>query len=89
MNRRRVFRLAAIFVACAWLPGGGLGFAQDEQQPQPTTVKDPVCGMKIDPATAKGKIEHKGKTYYFCSDDCKAKFQKEPAKYAEKENPKR
>ena len=26
--------------------------------------------------------DYKGKTYYFCSDDCKARFTKEPAKYA-------
>ena len=46
-----------------------------------TTVKDLVCGMDIDPATAAGKSEHNGQTYYFCSLGCKKSFDKEPAKY--------
>jgi YHS domain-containing protein len=28
------------------------------------------------------KLMYQGKTYYFCSDECKAKFEKNPAKYA-------
>jgi len=43
--------------------------------------KDPVCGMKVDPAKAAGKHEHKGKTYYFCSNGCLAKFKADPEKY--------
>ena len=46
-----------------------------------TTVKDPVCGMDIDPATAAGKSEYKGQTYYFCSGGCKKSFDKDPEKY--------
>ena len=49
-----------------------------------TTVKDPVCGMDIDPATAAGKSEYKGQTYYFCSPGCKKTFDKDPEKYAGK-----
>lgn len=45
------------------------------------TVKDPVCGMEIDPATAAGTSEYKGQTYYFCSAGCKKSFDKEPEKY--------
>lgn len=45
------------------------------------TVKDPVCGMEIDPATAAGTSEYKGQTYYFCSIGCKKSFDKEPEKY--------
>jgi Cu+-exporting ATPase len=45
------------------------------------TVKDPVCGMDIDPATAAGKSEYMGQTYYFCSLGCKKSFDKEPEKY--------
>jgi YHS domain-containing protein len=84
MNRRRVLSLAGLGLACACLPAGSIALAQGQGKPPTTTVKDPVCGMTIDPASAKGKIEHKGKTYYFCSDDCKAKFAKDPAQYAEK-----
>ena len=32
-----------------------------------TDVKDPVCGMDIETATAAGRTEHKGQTYYFCA----------------------
>lgn len=89
MNRPLMLRVAALLLVCAWLLTAGLVLAQDKTQPQPAGVKDPVCGMKIDPAKAKAKVEYKGKTYFFCSDECKGKFDKEPAKYAEKDkNPK-
>jgi Cu+-exporting ATPase len=42
------------------------------------TEVDPVCGMKVHPATAAGKHEYKGKTYYFCSTHCLHKFQSDP-----------
>jgi len=45
------------------------------------TVKDLVCGMEIDPATAAGTSEYKGQTYYFCSPGCKKSFDKDPEKY--------
>ena len=44
-------------------------------------VKDPVCGMSIDPATAKFSAEHAGETYYFCSVKCHDKFVADPAAY--------
>jgi Cu+-exporting ATPase len=47
-------------------------------------VVDPVCGMEIDPATAAGKSVYAGKTYYFCSKDEKAQFDKDPEKYLKK-----
>jgi Cu+-exporting ATPase len=43
------------------------------------TVKDPVCGMTVDPATAKGgSHEHAGTTYHFCSPGCRTKFASDP-----------
>jgi YHS domain-containing protein len=39
---------------------------------------DPVCGMKVDRATAR-QLEHDGRTYYFCSDHCRAAFEAQPA----------
>jgi Cu2+-exporting ATPase len=44
-------------------------------------VTDPVCGMKIDPETAFSKIEHEGRTIYFCSKTCEEEFRKNPKKY--------
>jgi len=44
-------------------------------------VKDPVCGMMVDPETAPAKSEYKGQTYYFCAPGCKVAFEKDPEKY--------
>ena len=46
-----------------------------------TLAKDPVCGMSVDPATAKHRLEYGGKTYYFCCDGCRTKFAADPARY--------
>lgn len=45
-------------------------------------TQDEVCGMRIDEAKAAGTSQHQGRTYYFCSPDCKSKFDAEPARYA-------
>lgn len=44
-------------------------------------VRDPVCGMTVDPATAKHSVRHQARDFYFCSAGCKAKFEAEPQKY--------
>jgi Cu+-exporting ATPase len=44
-------------------------------------VKDPVCGMSVDPETAAAHYEHRGQTYYFCCPHCREKFRTEPGKY--------
>ena len=44
-------------------------------------VKDPVCGMLVDPHTAKHRAEHQGHTYYFCNPRCREKFVTEPERY--------
>ena len=43
--------------------------------------KDVVCGMEVDPTKAAGNSQYNGKTYYFCSNGCKAKFDAEPTQY--------
>jgi P-type Cu+ transporter len=44
------------------------------------TAIDPVCGMKINPATARGgSFEHAGTTYYFCGPRCRERFAEDPA----------
>jgi Cu+-exporting ATPase len=43
---------------------------------------DPVCGMTVDPATAKHKIQHAGKPYYFCCAHCLQKFSAAPEQYS-------
>jgi Cu+-exporting ATPase len=43
--------------------------------------KDPVCGMRVDPAQAVSSAEHERKVYHFCSRGCAEKFQRDPQKY--------
>ena len=45
--------------------------------------RDVVCGMPVDPAKTAGTSEYKGKTYYFCSPSCKARFDANPGQYAD------
>lgn len=45
-------------------------------------AKDPVCGKTMKAAGAKIKTDFAGETYYFCSADCKAKFDQSPEKYS-------
>jgi Cu+-exporting ATPase len=44
----------------------------------PARAKDPVCGMGVDPATARYKTQHNGDEYFFCCAGCQAKFQTNP-----------
>jgi YHS domain-containing protein len=45
-------------------------------------VKDPVCGMDVDPARAPDHASHQGATYHFCSPACVQSFLDDPARYA-------
>ena len=47
----------------------------------PQVAIDPVCGMKVNLATATHSLDHAGKTYYFCCGGCLLKFAAEPAKF--------
>jgi P-type Cu+ transporter len=48
----------------------------------PTALaKDPVCGMSVDPVTAKHSAEHQGEKYFFCCAGCREKFGADPARY--------
>ncbi len=44
-------------------------------------VKDPVCGMMVDPHKTAHKAEHAGRPYYFCSAGCREKFLADPERY--------
>jgi YHS domain-containing protein len=44
-------------------------------------VVDLVCGMRINPYEALAQSTYRGETYYFCSQECKDKFDKQPQKY--------
>jgi len=49
--------------------------------PAPALERDPVCGMNVNPATAKHIHDHGGKNFYFCCAPCVEKFKADPAKY--------
>jgi Cu+-exporting ATPase len=44
-------------------------------------VKDPVCGMSVDPTTTAHRASHDGQDYFFCSAGCRTKFVGDPARY--------
>ena len=50
------------------------------------TAVDPVCGMKIEITDETPKVEYKGKTYYFCMEDDRKEFLKNPEKYIKEEH---
>src|SRR5262252_1027517 len=52
-----------------------------------STVIDPVCGMRVDPARAAGSHEYRGHTYFFCARSCLEKFKSDPSRYLEKPKP--
>jgi P-type Cu+ transporter len=43
--------------------------------------RDPVCGMSVEPTTAKAQVEHDARTYYFCCGGCAKQFERAPAKF--------
>ncbi|WP_166303652.1 heavy metal translocating P-type ATPase [Bradyrhizobium sp. 2S1] len=48
---------------------------------------DPVCGMKVNPATAKHRFSYKGEEYLFCSGRCRERFEAEPEKFLKPREP--
>ena len=51
------------------------------------TASDPVCGMHVDPETTKARAQFAGKTYYFCSQSCAAKFSAAPRDFLNPASP--
>ena len=50
-------------------------------------MRDPVCGMTVDPATSKHRFDYRGETFHFCCAGCRTKFAADPAKYLDKDKP--
>lgn len=58
---------------------------ENSEQKSTKLVIDPVCGMMIDPSSARGgSSKYEGHAYYFCNPKCRAKFEADPEKYIEK-----
>jgi P-type Cu+ transporter len=47
----------------------------------PGSVRDPVCGMSVEPTTATHRVLHDGRSYFFCSARCRERFAAEPSRY--------
>ena len=54
---------------------------QHEAKSPPNLVKDPVCGMDVDPLTARFQATFEGRAFYFCSQNCHDKFKANPEQY--------
>lgn len=52
-----------------------------------TPNRDPVCGMAVDPSTAKYSYSHEGTTWYFCADHCRQQFIAHPEHYLGRKEP--
>ena len=50
------------------------------------TVRDPVCGMTVNPATSKHRFDYRGEAFHFCSAGCRTKFAADPVSYLEKDS---
>ncbi|WP_407166661.1 heavy metal translocating P-type ATPase [Bradyrhizobium sp. ORS 111] len=61
--------------------------ARSDQPDEAALAIDPVCGMKVDPATAKHRFGYQGKDYFFCSGRCRERFEAEPEKFLKPREP--
>jgi Cu+-exporting ATPase len=60
----------------ALIPG-----AVDRPEKGETMGLDPVCKMEVNPASAAAQSEYEGQVFYFCSKECKRKFDANPTQY--------
>ncbi|AGB72877.1 MULTISPECIES: heavy metal translocating P-type ATPase [Rhizobium] len=54
---------------------------------QDEVIRDPVCGMTVDPDAGKPSLEYHGRTFHFCSNGCRAKFEAAPENYFTAKDP--
>jgi len=52
----------------------------------PTTARDPVCGMTVEPGDDTPRCDHRGDVFFFCSEGCRAKFAADPSVYLKEED---
>jgi Cu+-exporting ATPase len=63
------------------LDDGRVSFG-DREKIEAARATDPVCGMEISRADAVAATDHHGTLYFFCSTDCKQRFDADPGQYA-------
>ncbi|PDT35756.1 copper-translocating P-type ATPase [Rhizobium sp. M10] len=50
-------------------------------------IRDPVCGMTVDPEAGKPSLTHAGRIHHFCSESCRTKFAAAPQDYLTAKDP--
>lgn len=65
----------------------GHGHDAGESIPDDGRVRDFVCGMRVDPLTAKHRFAYKGQDYFFCGGRCRERFEAEPEKFLKPKAP--
>ena len=60
---------------------GGIMQVIVNHETTPADHTDPVCGIQVDEQQAAETAEYLGKTYYFCSEGCRRKFEQRPEQY--------
>ncbi|MGZ2427511.1 heavy metal translocating P-type ATPase [Rhizobium laguerreae] len=59
----------------------------DQEKHAETVIRDPVCGMTVDPRVDKPSLDYDGGTYHFCSEGCRTKFAAAPQDYLSAKDP--
>ncbi|MGY5779986.1 heavy metal translocating P-type ATPase [Rhizobium sp. LEGMi135b] len=59
----------------------------DDAGTQDVVIRDPVCGMIVDPDAGKPSLDYHGRTFHFCSNGCRVKFEAAPEDYLTAKDP--
>ncbi|MBB4213809.1 Cu+-exporting ATPase [Rhizobium sp. BK212] len=59
----------------------------DQEKAADAIVRDPICGMTVDPQAGKPSLDHGGRIYHFCSEHCRTKFAAAPEDYLTAKDP--
>jgi protein SCO1/2 len=85
LSDQQVMDLVAYVKSLSSVTPGGHGYvagAVPSNGDGPELLTDPVCKMQVTSDPSAPHAEFEGKTYYFCSDNCRKQFLKQPGKYA-------
>ncbi|MBA5801023.1 heavy metal translocating P-type ATPase [Rhizobium changzhiense] len=59
----------------------------DQEKTADAMIRDPICGMTVDPQAGKPSLDHDGRIYHFCSEGCRTKFAAAPEDYLTAKDP--
>ncbi|MBB3426764.1 Cu+-exporting ATPase [Rhizobium sp. BK312] len=63
------------------------GHDHHDTHTQDEVIRDPVCGMTVDPDAGKPSLQYRGRTFHFCSNGCRTKFEAAPENYLTAKDP--